>query len=260
MLEQDVSFVEEEKPRKFQLKWFFPLFFRPGKALEEISEKNYGVWLAPLLLLMVSALILVLVSAPIISSATPEVVAPEGLEYYSPEQQQQFSSAAEVSASPVVTTVFPLVGKFLGIWIGWFLLGSILHLSLTLNGSRSSNRSALNIVAWTSLPFLVRDLVQIFAILITRQVISAPGLSGFMADGASGFQTYLTAFLAFIDIYLIWQIILLGIGARKISGLKAGKAWLATLVAVLVFLALKAVPGLIAAQLSGLSTGGFFFF
>lgn len=260
MLEQDVSFVEEEKPRKFQLKWFFPLFFKPGKALAEIGEKNYSVWLAPLVLLMVSALVLVLVSVPIISAAAPQVTPPEGFEYYSPQQQQQFSEAVGVNSSPMVTTVFPLVGKFLGIWIGWFLLGSILHLSLTLNGSRSSNRSALNIVAWASLPFFVRNIVQIFAILISHQIIKGPGLSGFMAEGVTGFQAFLTALLAFVDIYLIWQIILIGIGAIKISGLKAGKAWLATLAAILIFLALKAIPGLITSQLSGLSTGGFFFF
>jgi hypothetical protein len=259
MSDIDLTYEEEEKPKKFQTKWFFPMFFQPNKALKEIAEKNYAVWLMPLCLLMLSALILVLVSAPIIAASSQNVTMPEGFEYFSPEQQEQFQNAVTTSASPVVTTIFPLVGKVLGIWISWFLLSSILHLSLTLNGSRSSNRSAMNIVAWSSLPFFIRDIVQIFAILITKQLITQPGLSGFMEIGTTGFPAYLSSLLSFVDIYLIWQFILVGIGARKISGLQAGKAWLATLIAFIVFLALKALPGLIGAQLGTLSTGGMFF-
>lgn len=259
MTEQDISFIDEEKPRRFQVKWFFPLFFKPRKTLIEISEKNYAVWLSPLLLLMITSLILVLVSAPIIKAATPVVTPPQGFEYYSPEQQQQFQEAVNVGASTTVTTLFPLLGKWLGIWIGWFLLGSIFHLSLTLNGSRSNNRTALNIVAWSSIVFVVRDIVQIFFMLTTHQVVSKAGLSGFMGDGLTGFPAYLSTLLSFVDIYLLWQIILLGIAAKIISGLKTGKAWLATLIAILVFLALKALPGLISAQLGTLSTGGMFF-
>ncbi len=259
MSELDLTYEEEEKPKKFQTKWFFPMFFQPSKSLKEIAEKNYAVWLMPLCVLMISALILVLVSAPIIGGSSQNVTTPEGFEYYSPEQQQQFQNAVTMGASPVVTTIFPLVGKILGIWIGWFLLSSILHLSLTLNGSRSSNRTALNVVAWSSLPFFIRDIVQIIAILTTKQLISQPGLSGFMESGMTGLPAYLSALLSFADIYLIWQFILIGIGARKISGLKAGKAWLATLIAIIVFLALKALPGLIGAQLGTLSTGGMFF-
>jgi hypothetical protein len=45
----------------------------------------------------------------------------------------------------------------------------------------------------------------------------------------------------------------------KISGLKAGKAWLATLIAVVIFLMLKSLPGFIMAQLSGLSPTRMFF-
>lgn len=259
MADLDLTYMEEEKPKKFQLKWFFPIFFKPNKSLSEIAEKNYAVWIAPLCILMLSALILVLVSAPILGGTSQNVTTPEGFEYYSPEQQQQFQNAVTMGASPVVTIIFPLVAKIIGIWVGWFLLGSIFHLSLTLNGSRSSNRSALNVVAWASMPFFIRDLVQIFAILFTKQLISQPGLSGFMESGLTGFPAYLSALLSFVDIYLIWQMVLMGISAGKISGLIPGKAWLATIIAFIIFLGLKAIPGLIGAQLGTISTGGMFF-
>jgi len=114
-------------------------------------------------------------------------------------------------------------------------------------------------VAAAIVPFILRDLVQIIAILVTKQLILQPGLSGFIAEGETGFNSFLAALLAFMDIYLIWQIVLIGLGAMKISGLKAGKAWLATMIAVILFMVLKALPGFVMAQLSGLSPTRMFF-
>jgi hypothetical protein len=259
MVENDLDLLEDEKPRKFTFKWLFALFFRPGKSLVEITEKNHAVWIAPLLVLMASALLVVLVSAPIIGQASQVTTPPQGFEYYSPEQQKQFAEAVAVGASPVVTLIFPLAIRFLGIWLGWFLLASILHLSLTLNGSRSSNRAMLNIVAWASLPFAVRDIVQAAAILINHQLINKPGLSGFVPTDAGGFTLFFGAFITFIDIYLIWQFALVVLGAGKVSGLKPGKVWLATILAFIIFLSLKALPGFVGAQLGSLSSGGMFF-
>ena len=259
MTEIDIDYEIEQKPRKFVTQWFLPILIKPRKTLDEIADKEHAVWIAPLVLMMITALILVLVSAPLISQSSQPTSQPEMFEFYSPEQQQQYEDAINMGVSPVVTVVFPLVGKFLGIWIGWVLLGSLLHLSLTLNGSRSGTRSALNLVSWSSIPFVLRDLVQIAAILVTRQMIQKPGLSGFITDGAVGFSVFLAALLAIVDLYLIWQILLIGIGAIKISGLKAGKAWLATLIAVVIFLVLKALPGFVMAQLSGLSPTRMFF-
>lgn len=259
MVDNDLELLEEEKPRKFTLKWLFSMFFKPGKSLLEIAEKSHAVWIAPLMILMVSALLVVFVSAPIIGQSSQITTPPEGFEYFSPDQQQQYAEAVAVGTSPMVTLIFPLVIRILGIWLGWFLLASILHLSLTLNGSRSSNRAMLNIVAWASLPFIVRDIVQVLAILINKQLITKQGLSGFIPMDATGFTMFIGAFLTFVDIYLIWQFGLVILGAGKVSGLKTGKVWLATILAFLIFLSLKALPGFIGAQLGSLSTGGMFF-
>ncbi len=259
MTDNDIEFEVERKPRKFIAQWFLPILFKPRKTIEEIAEKEHAVWIAPLVALMITALVLVLVSSPLVGQLSQGGTDPEMFEYYSPEQQQQYQDAVNIGVSPVVTVVFPLIGKWIGIWLGWILLGSIFHLSLTLNGSRSSNRSALNIVAWSSVPFLLRDIIQIIAILVTKQLILQPGLSGFIAQDATGFMSYITALLALIDLYFIWQIVLMGMGAIKISGLKLGKAWLATLIAIVIFMILKALPGFIMVQINSLSPTRMFF-
>ena len=88
----------------------------------------------------------------------------------------------------------------------------------------------------------------------------AAGLSGFAAADASGLAAFLGALLVFIDIYLIWQFVLLLVGVLPLSGLSRRKAWVATLIAFLIVLTLRALPAFIGAKLSGLSTGGFFYF
>ena len=254
MTENEFELLEEEKPKKLQFGWLIPIFLKPKETLNAIAEKKHGVWLTPILILMLTALILVMVSAPIITQAAQGyTLSPEDMQYYSEEEQAQMQQAMSMTSSPVITTVFPALGKFAGVWINWLLLGVILHLSLTLNGSRSSNRSALNLVAWSMMPFALRDIVQIVYILISKELINKPGLSGFIADGAIGFTAFISGVLLFIDIYLIWQILLLVTGVRSISGLSKGKAWMAALIAILVFIALKALPTLIGAQLAGLS-------
>jgi hypothetical protein len=150
----------------------------------------------------------------------------------------------------------------LGLWVSWFLLGSILHLALTLAGSRGTNTAALNLTGWAMLPLGPRMIVQMAVVLINKQLIAGQGLSGFIASDATGFLLYLRSMLGFVDIYFLWMVALLLIGAAIISGMQRGKTWDTVQFAVLILLALQALPGFIGGQLGGLSGAGrgFFFF
>jgi len=66
--------------------------------------------------------------------------------------------------------------------------------------------------------------------------------------------------LGYIDIYFIFQVVLLVLGAIQLSGLTKVKTILVTLGSVLILLFLVAIPGLLSSALSGLSlTRGFYF-
>ena len=137
--------------------------------------------------------------------------------------------------------------------------GGILHLAMTMLGSRSSTTTAFNLVSWASMPFAIRLVVQSIAMLVTKTLISSPGLSGFMAADASGVLGYARIVLTLVDIYLIWQLVLLVIGA-SVTGLSRAKAFLGVLVVMLLVLVLAALPGFGMAQLSGLSVNQPFIF
>ncbi len=135
----------------------------------------------------------------------------------------------------------------------WFVVGWLLHLVLTLLGGRGTSRAALNVAAWAALPALIRSLVQLVAMLATDQLIAAPGLAGFAPAGEGFANALLSGMLSNVDIYLLWQIVLLFIGVRLSSQLPALKCWLAILLTIVITLALRALPAAILAQFGGLT-------
>jgi Zn-dependent alcohol dehydrogenase len=80
-------------------------------------------------------------------------------------------------------------------------------------------QSALNVVAWASLPFALRDLLRIVFMLSTGHAILSPGLSGFVSTPG-----FLAELLARLDIFLIWNVVLLALGLGITDSLPRGKA------------------------------------
>jgi hypothetical protein len=89
--------------------------------------------------------------------------------------------------------------------------------------------------------------------LTSDQLIAGPGLSGFAPAGEGITSALLGGILSSIDIYLVWQIVLLYIGVRVSSQLPRAKCWLAVLLTMIIVLALRALPAAILAQFGGLT-------
>ncbi len=248
--------------RKRQFSWLLNTFIRPRRAMHEIASEDRSAWIIPMLLLTLLTVAFVLVAGPMRKEAAlnAQIEPPPSFEWMSPEQQQQWMTAQQSAAEPVRTHLFPAIGSLVGLWFGWFLLGSILHLILTMLGSRSTNTTLYNIAAWASLPLALRLIVQIIAMLATRQLIASPGLSGFLAQDAKGGLLFLQILLGMVDIYLLWQILLLWFGSASTSGLTRGKAFTGVIISVLFLLAVSALPGFLMAQLGDLNVSQPFFF
>lgn len=241
--------------------WLLPVFFRPTRTMRAVAAEEHAQWLLPMLVLTVLTILFVVVAGPLRQQAilTAGVELPESFQYMTPEQQEQFLQAQQSGAGIAQTHVFPGVAAVGGLWLSWFVLGGVLHLVMTLLGSRSSTTTAYNMASWASLPFALRLVVQMVAMLATRTLITSPGLSGFLAGDASGALVFARIVLSMVDIYLIWQFILLVIGASS-TGMSRGKAFAGVLIAILLVLALGALPGFGMAQLSGLNVDRPFIF
>jgi hypothetical protein len=136
----------------------------------------------------------------------------------------------------------------------------LLHLALTLLGSRDTTAGALNLAAWAGLAFAVRDVVRVAFMLIGKQLISSPGLSGFAPAGAGLWNSFLAEALRQVDAYGLWYAVLLIVGVRAAGGLPARKAVLGVVITLAVALLLQVIPGLIVRQMSSLNIVRPFFF
>jgi hypothetical protein len=114
-------------------------------------------------------------------------------------------------------------------------LAGMLHLGSTLFGGRGSMGSAFNIVAWASVPFIVRDLLRVVFVLAAGHSIQSAGLSGFATGTGMVFQL-----LARVDLFLVWNVILMCIGLQVADNLPKGKAIAGALIVVLILLLAQA--------------------
>ncbi len=260
----DETILEPKNNKKkitFHFEWVLPSFVKPKSTLHTITKQEKSVWLTPLLVLSALIVIAVLISAPIQRNIIQMGMnIPENFQYFSAEQQAQFMSAQANRTSPLFLYVFPILTRVGGLWISWFLLSSLLHLSLTLSGSRAANTRSYNLAGWSFLPIGLRVVVQIVAMLISQSVISAPGLSGFVAADAKGVAAFFGALLGLIDIFFVWQVVLLFLGSIPLSGLAKSKAWTATGISVFILMLLQSIPGFLSQALSGLSMSTPFYF
>lgn len=243
-------------------KWLLQILVFPGRTMKAVAKHERSVWGIPLILLTLLTIVHVLVAAPLRQQEAMNNMGalPDNYQYMSPEQQEQYNQAQQSKSSTAMTTIFPGISALIGLWLGWFILGGVLHLVLTLLGSRSTTITAYNLAGWASLPFVIRLCVQIGAMLINQRLISSPGISGFIASDSVGVWMFIRVLLSMVDIYLIWQVVLLVVGATSTPGLTRIKAWGGVLSAVLVLLALSSLPGFIFGQLSGLDVSRSFFF
>jgi hypothetical protein len=107
-------------------------------------------------------------------------------------------------------------------------------------------QNALNIVAWGSLPFVIRDLLRVGYMLVAGHAISSPGLSGFATSPG-----FLPQLLSRLDIFVIWFIGLLIIGFAVADGLSRGKAVFGVVTVMLLILLAQAGLGSLTSGIGG---------
>ncbi len=258
---ESINGGELPRPRSIRLDWIFPLLFHPRRTLEQVVKQETGVWAAPLLVLSLAVMLLLLAQGPVRKAqAQMTATMPEQAQYFSPDQLAQLQEGMDARQGPIFIYVFPGIGLLAGVWLSWFLLGSLMHLSLTMAGSRSSSHTSFNLAAWAGLPLVFRYLIRTVYALSSHQMISGPGLSGFLPSGGDGFGAFLRIVLTLVDLYLFWQVALLLIGVTPATGLSRKKAWAVTLLVIVLMLALQALPGFGIAKLGAMQTTQSFFF
>lgn len=248
--------LEKQPPRRFDLSRLFAVFVRPGKVFAEMASESRSTWLTPMLVLTLTTALVVIASGYFKSRAAMmgDVQLPPDWQYWSPDMQEDFMQAQQATQGATYVYAIPAVGALTALWLGWVIVGGLLHLGSTLLGGRGSMQSALNVAAWASLPFAIRDLLRIIFMVSEGHVIQSPGLSGFsMSPG------FLTQVLARVDLFWLWYLILLVIGLAIADGLPRNKALVGVAVVLLLILAAQAGIGNLTSGIGGQPTQRPFF-
>ncbi len=249
-----------KKRQAFHWAWVPGVFLRPAKTLRAILSDERPNWLLPMLLLSLMLILNVVLSAPAQRNAIQSGLdMPQDFQYWSPEEQDRYMMAQASKSNPTFVYLYPILGGLVTWWVVWVLTASILHLTITLAGSRSPNFKSSNLVAWAILPFAFGLLVKALTVASSGRLLAPAPLAALLPEDAAGLGLFARSFLSKVDAYWLWHAILLLLGARPLSKLAKGKALGAVLAAILIMLLLQGVPGLLGGMLGNMSTGGMFF-
>lgn len=255
----EISTPEVKTARRLDFSRILAVVRSPRRAFESIAAEGRSAWLTPMLVLTVALLLRVLVSGffQARAAAMGEMPLPPDWQYWTPDMQNNYMQGIQATQGPAFVYIIPTVGALAGLWLGWVILSGLLHLVSTLFGGRGSMASALNVVAWASLPFAVRDLLRVVFMLIAGHPIASAGLSGFVS-GTTGGALYLAQVLANVDLFFIWRAVLLVIGFRLADNLTGGKAAAGVLIVLLLALLAQAVLGFLGAGMGGMMNTPFY--
>jgi len=207
--------------RRFNVPRVFAVFLNPRAAFSEMAPENRATWFTPMLILSITAILAVVTAGFLKTRAAMmgEIALPPDWQWWTPEMQNNYMQAQQATQGPVFMYIMPLIGALTGLWLGWLVLAGLLHLGSTLFGGRGSMQNALNLVGWGSLPFALRDLLRVAYMFLAQHTITSPSLSGFATS------TFLVQVLSRVDLFLIWNIVLLVIGFAIADGLPRGKSF-----------------------------------
>ncbi len=248
--------IETKQTSRFQFARIISVLLQPRYTLGVIAEEGRASWQTPMLVLSISSILSVIVSGYLTARAAMmgELPLPQDWEWWTPDMQNNYIQAQQSMQGPVFTYIIPLFGSLLGLWLGWLVLGGLLHLGSTLFGGRGSMQSALTMTGWASLPFLVRDGLRIIFMLLAGHSIQSPGLSGFVENSAFAAQL-----LSRLDVFFFWTLILLIIAFMQTDSLPRTKAIANVALVSLLLLLVQSSIGSLLASAGGLAVQRPFF-
>jgi hypothetical protein len=244
----DTSLSIHPNTHRFDFRQLLAFLFHPRQGMTRLATGDKPVWLMPMLVVSGMFLLRTIVSGYLQAHAATlgQTALPADWQYWSTDMQNNYMQAQQATQGPTFVYIIPAVTGLAKFWLGWLIVGGLLHLSSTLFGGRGTMRSALNIVAWASLAFVVRDLLRVVFMLIVKHPIVSPGLSAF--SGTPFFSYFLTS----VDVFLLWFAVLLVMGINIADSLPVGKAAAGVALVLILVLLAQAGLGTLSAKLGGM--------
>jgi hypothetical protein len=256
---------------------------RPRSTLRAVGEQPRYRWLFPLILMIASIVCLSVVTAPYMAQEAAGQMQRQRQAAAVPTEQagaaavptEQAGAAAvptgqagaarsqgqagaaqfqgQMFANPVLRQVIPAATRLLPNLLGWVLLAGALYVIGLVAGGKAGYGQLFAMVSWSWMPYILRDFFQAGYIFATGQLIRLPGLSFLLATGdqARGTANLLYLALGQVDIFLLWNLLLIGLGIAALNRFGRGKTLFIVLIYLLIVIGVALIPVLVGSVAPG---------
>lgn len=195
---------------------FWGLVRTPSRTFDYL--KDNPTVLAPFLLRACVLIIFILISAPLTAKLSLSQLSEQAGQI----PPQQLESAAELIRSPLLMLV-GAISSLAGLAVVWLLQAGIFNLIGSAWGNGRSYKVSLSIVAHSWLPLIFREILQSLTMLFSGEMVR-PGLSALLSIKTLTSRTPFSVFLSYIDLFSIWNLVLLILGLSTIHKISRRKA------------------------------------
>ena len=239
----------------------------PRPTFKSLREMKKGYWWLVFLMTVAVLILYTMASASVTSRAMQSFALPSGAAAGNtttntnaagtvPPGGNAAADTPQVAQTSLsfITVVVPLALGIITILIGYAFRGLVAFGASLIMGGNSTFRQTFRMAVWTTIPSVFRYLVQSIAVVATQGRIVS-GLTGVMTTLESRDLPVLNLLLGPIDFYMIWSMVLLGIGVTVTTKLSKGKSIVAVLIYVVISAAGFLLYYVIGNALGGLAGG-----
>lgn len=231
----------------------FGIIDRPRATFQAIvAQPRWPVWVTPLVIIILCQTVLLVAQAPFQVDLARQ------------QAEQQLATLpagqAEAARSMMETTLsLPFIlgtGLTFGaaaLVIGILAQAVFLYFAALVLGGEVNFGAIFRVSLWSRLPMAIGLLAQAGFIAFTQQMIHYPGLSFLVGAGdfIQDAQNPLYALFSQLDLFWLWQVLLLVIGLAVAARLGKGKALILALLYTALSLGISVLPTLVFGGMAG---------
>jgi|GEM_PF-519033 hypothetical protein len=218
------------------------VLFSPGAAFRKLKEKP--AWIIPFVIVVLVVLAVTAVGVSKMDYADVKVRAEEMMrnQGLAEEQiQQRLEASDKIMNNPVTKYALPLVVVLFNTALGMVIVALILMLMVPLLGGAKGNFVlGLVVVAHAGMVRVLAAIVRLILLMLrgaentmTSLALVVPNVKGFLYH-----------FLSRVDVFTIWEIILIALGMKIVYDLKDNRSYYYLFGLWLVYIALASlIPG-----------------
>ena len=204
---------------------FLNVFFSPGAAFRKIKEKPS--WILPLIIVIIFSMAIgVLASSRMDRAQMRDRIEQQMRDRGTPEDQIQkgLEGFDKMGSNPVMKYALPAISVLFATVIGVLLAALVLNWIVPMLGAAQGNfLLTFSVVAWASLVQVVGSIVKGILIYLRGPLNVSTGLLLLAPKMKPG---YVYALLNGIDIFALWQVLVIALGLKVAYDLKGRSVYL----------------------------------